>query len=199
MNALALSFHETQFDVIDRTGQPWLRGSQVATALGYARPDALNKIYERNRDEFTDAMVGNVKLTLSGNLETEVRIFSLRGCHLLAMFARTRIAKEFRKWVLDVLDRLAAEVKSTHTHPVQTEIAFLLPNTRLLVTVEGGRVVHVEVVGEGAVVVDTANEDEITRFLDKHVAPDLLPFAAIHCIARMGKMINRIEAGNQAC
>ncbi|BBL75394.1 phage antirepressor N-terminal domain-containing protein [Methylomagnum ishizawai] len=85
------------------------------------------------------------------------------------------------------------------THPEQVEIPFSLPNTRLLVTIESGRVVHVEVVGEGAVVVDTANEDEITRFLDKHVAPDLLPFAAIHCIARMGKMINRIEAGNQAC
>ncbi|MGC6299240.1 hypothetical protein ACMXZB_12110, partial [Pasteurella multocida] len=32
-------------------------------------------------------------------------IFSLRGCHLIAMFARTPIAKEFRKWVLDILDR----------------------------------------------------------------------------------------------
>lgn len=34
----------------------------------------------------------------------ETRIFSLRGCHLLAMFARTPVAKEFRRWVLDVLE-----------------------------------------------------------------------------------------------
>ncbi len=50
-----------------------------------------------------------VKLTTkgfgNGNSEKEVRIFSLRGCHLIAMFARTPIAKEFRKWVLDILDR----------------------------------------------------------------------------------------------
>lgn len=40
------------------------------------------------------------------------RIFSLRGCHLLAMFARTPVAKAFRRWVLDVLDRLAAEERA---------------------------------------------------------------------------------------
>ena len=40
-----------------------------------------------------------------GDGEKEVRIFSLRGAHLLAMFARTKVAKAFRKWVLDVLDR----------------------------------------------------------------------------------------------
>ena len=41
-----------------------------------------------------------------------VRIFSLRGCHLLAMFARTPIAKQFRRWVLDVLDKLAEEERA---------------------------------------------------------------------------------------
>ncbi|MDQ9668887.1 hypothetical protein RF033_15005, partial [Serratia marcescens] len=33
------------------------------------------------------------------------RIFSLRGAHLIGMFARTKLAKEFRKWVLDILDQ----------------------------------------------------------------------------------------------
>ena len=46
----------------------------------------------------------SVKLTEKGQTR-EVRIFSLRGAHLIAMFARTAIAKQFRKWVLDVLDR----------------------------------------------------------------------------------------------
>lgn len=109
MTALALSFQETQFDVVNHNNQPWLKGSEVATALGYSRPDALNKIYERNKDEFTDGMVRHVKLTLRNeNNELQhntVRVFSLRGCHLLAMFARTKVAKEFRKWVLDVLDK----------------------------------------------------------------------------------------------
>lgn len=38
------------------------------------------------------------------------RIFSLRGCHLLAMFARTPVAKAFRKWVLDVIERYGDRV-----------------------------------------------------------------------------------------
>lgn len=35
-----------------------------------------------------------------------MRIFSLRGAHLVAMFARTPKAKAFRRWVLDVLDAI---------------------------------------------------------------------------------------------
>lgn len=38
----------------------------------------------------------------------KVRVFSLRGAHLIAMFARTPVAKEFRRWVLDILDREVA-------------------------------------------------------------------------------------------
>ena len=34
MNTLA--FHNTQFDIVDRDGQPWLQAVQIAKALGYA-------------------------------------------------------------------------------------------------------------------------------------------------------------------
>lgn len=103
----ALTFRDTQFDITDRKGQPWLQSTQIASALGYASEDAVSRIYRRNSDEFTPCMTETVKLTVSGNLQKEVRIFSLRGAHLLAMFARTEVAKEFRRWVLDVLDGLA--------------------------------------------------------------------------------------------
>lgn len=100
----ALTFNSTQFDIVDCNGQPWLQARQIGSALGYAREDSINKIYERNADEFTNKMTSTVKLTLQGQ-QREVRIFSLRGAHLLAMFARTEVAKEFRRWVLDVLER----------------------------------------------------------------------------------------------
>ncbi|WP_313105088.1 BRO-N domain-containing protein [Stutzerimonas nitrititolerans] len=101
MNTLA--FHNTQFDIVDRSGQPWLRANQIGLALDYSDGKAIQRIYARHKDEFTDAMTGVVKLTTpSGDQET--RIFSLRGAHLLAMFARTAVAKEFRHWVLDVLE-----------------------------------------------------------------------------------------------
>lgn len=50
-----------------------------------------------------------LNLTTSGNYQKEVRIFSLRGAHLIAMFARTPVAKAFRKWVLDILDNEVKE------------------------------------------------------------------------------------------
>ena len=42
--------------------------------------------------------------------EGRARIFSLRGCHLLAMFARTPVAKAFRRWVLDVIEQYGDRV-----------------------------------------------------------------------------------------
>jgi prophage antirepressor-like protein len=76
--------------------------------LGYNRADRVNELYARNADEFTDAMTALVELDTNGGKQ-QIRIFSLRGCHLLAMFARTKAAKEFRKWVLDVLDWIGQE------------------------------------------------------------------------------------------
>lgn len=110
MNAIALTFQNTQFDVIDRTGQPWLRLPQIGAALEYANPYKVQQLYDRNSDEFTEAMTAVVELDTNGGKQ-QVRIFSLRGCHLLGMLARTKVAKEFRKWVLDVLDRIAQEPK----------------------------------------------------------------------------------------
>ncbi|MGT0150090.1 BRO-N domain-containing protein [Vibrio metschnikovii] len=83
--------------------------TQIGTALGYAREDSVSRIYDRNRDEFSSGMSMTVNLTVNGInnslRQKSVRIFSLRGAHLIAMFARTAIAKQFRRWVLDILDR----------------------------------------------------------------------------------------------
>lgn len=105
----ALTFQSTTFDVIDRDGQPWLKASDIARALGYSRADKIARLHDRNSAEFTDNMTAIVDTPtsgVSGNLVTQTRIFSLRGAHLLGMFARTKIAAAFRKWVLDILDRL---------------------------------------------------------------------------------------------
>ena len=103
MTALALTFQDINFDIIDRNNQPWLRMGQIAPALGYKDQRDCNKVYARNSDEFTETMTSLVELETEGGKQ-QVRIFSLRGCHLLAMLSRTKIAKEFRKWILDILD-----------------------------------------------------------------------------------------------
>lgn len=112
-----LTFQNTNLSIINQNNQTFLTANDLGLALEYASPlQAVLKIYDRNADEFTAEMTALVEMKTAGGIQ-KVRIFSLRGAHLIAMFARTKIAKEFRKWVLDVLDK---EVRKTTA---------LLPNT----------------------------------------------------------------------
>ena len=105
MTSLALSFNEVNFEATTYQNEVWLGSAQIGLALKYANPEtAITKLYNRNADEFTNSMTRLIETKTKGGVQ-KVRVFSLRGCHLLAMFARTAIAKQFRKWVLDVLDR----------------------------------------------------------------------------------------------
>ena len=124
--ASALSFRSTTFEIVDQHGQPWLKASDIARALGYAEEDAISRIYRPRADEFTSAMTQTVNLTVSqnnGQLQRETRIFSLRGAHLLAMFARTSVAKEFRTWVLDVLEQQTSPYGQPAQDPKRIEHA----------------------------------------------------------------------------
>ena len=103
MTSLALSFNEVNFSPVEQNGQIWLTAPELASALGYSKSDAVGQVYERNKDEFNQSMTQVIDNPQSLNLR--LRIFSLRGAHLIAMFSKTAIAKHFRKWVLDVLDR----------------------------------------------------------------------------------------------
>lgn len=107
----SLCFNDVQFDVIPQNSQPWVRGYQIGTALGYGENAdvSIRKLYTRHADEFTPAMTAVVTLPTEGGPQ-ETRIFSLRGCHLLAMFARTPVAKAFRRWVLDVIEQYGDRV-----------------------------------------------------------------------------------------
>ena len=100
----SLTFKDISFHPVNQNDdQIWITSSELARALGYAREDSVSRIYDRNSDEFTSDMTKIIDNPQTVNLT--VRIFSLRGCHLITFFARTPVAKEFRKWVLDVLDK----------------------------------------------------------------------------------------------
>ncbi|HBW3349297.1 TPA: hypothetical protein MEY75_003878 [Klebsiella pneumoniae] len=104
-----LSFHNVTLVPAPVADGIWLTSADIAKALGYASSKSVSTIYSRNSDEFTSSMSMVIKMMTNGinnNLrEKSVRVFSLRGCHLIAMFATTDKAKEFRRWVLDILDR----------------------------------------------------------------------------------------------
>lgn len=106
----SLCFNEFIFSPVTRDNQPWFKSSELARALGYKDENSVRRIYERNADEFTENMTQVVENFDTVNLTVRARIFSLRGCHLLAMFARTPVAKAFRRWVLDVIEQYGDRV-----------------------------------------------------------------------------------------
>ncbi|WP_299316260.1 hypothetical protein [uncultured Halomonas sp.] len=46
-------FHGHAIEIIDRQGQSWIRGSQIATPLGYTQTSRVTELYKRHADEFT--------------------------------------------------------------------------------------------------------------------------------------------------
>jgi prophage antirepressor-like protein len=109
MSSIALSFNNVDLTPIDNgDNQLWFTSNQLAQALGYKNIRSLNKTYNSNSDEFTSKMTVTTLAVVDdingSKRKVKVRLFSLRGCHLMGMLARTEIAKDFRKWVLNVLD-----------------------------------------------------------------------------------------------
>lgn len=99
-----LTFHNTNFNAVQDKGQIWLTSSELAKALEYSSSKSISTLFSRNADEFSPAMTQVIEMMTSGNYRKKVRLFSIRGAHLIAMFSNTPVAKEFRKWALDVLD-----------------------------------------------------------------------------------------------
>lgn len=121
-----LTFQNTTLTPVSyNDAQIWLSSSDLAKALGYADVRSIANIYNRNKEEFTSGMTTVIKLITNGingsERELETRIFNLRGCHLIAMFARTAIAKEFRKWVLDILDKEVGAPVQHHTISIEQQ------------------------------------------------------------------------------
>lgn len=130
----ALVFRDITFDVVDRFGQPWLRYPQIAEALGYAQSRRIIDLYNRNAAEFGDSMTALVDVETPGGRQ-QVRIFSLRGAHLLGMFARTPRAAEFRHWVLNVLEGIAGP--ASDSAPAAAPVVLSLPGPgRYLVAID---------------------------------------------------------------
>ncbi|MCE9797792.1 hypothetical protein LZ663_20310 [Citrobacter portucalensis] len=108
MNIVAKSdynFHGVDLVPVENKQGVWFTSSDLASALEYSNSRAVTMIYNKYADEFSEGMTQVLEVSTSGNYRKKVRVFSLRGAHLIAMFARTDVAKEFRRWVLDILDR----------------------------------------------------------------------------------------------
>lgn len=112
MNIVAksdLNFHGMNLVPVQNVNGIWLTSADVAKALGYKSTKSISNLFAQYEDEFSQGMTMVIESVTNGingsSRRMKVRVFSLRGAHLIAMFARTPVAKEFRRWVLDILDR----------------------------------------------------------------------------------------------
>ncbi|WP_017806435.1 P22AR C-terminal domain-containing protein [Avibacterium paragallinarum] len=100
-----LTFQNKNLSVINQNNQLWMTVTEIGNALGYSDPfKSVKNIYDRHADEFTPNMTALIEMQTNGGMQ-KVRIFSLRGAHLIGMLSHTKVAKDFRKWVLDILDK----------------------------------------------------------------------------------------------
>lgn len=138
-----LTFNEVNFSPVELNGQIWLTSADLAEGLGYQNTKSVSNLYNNNSDEFSERMTTVIDLMTvrkTGNIKMKTRIFSLRGCHLIAMFARTKVAKEFRKWVLDILDKEVGqpvvvgngELTAEQTLPLRNAVSKLATKSGLL-------------------------------------------------------------------
>lgn len=116
MNIVAKSefnFHGVNLTPVEQAPGIWLTSADVAKALGYKSTKSISNLFAQYEDEFSQGMTMVIESVTNGingsSRKMKVRVFSLRGAHLIAMFARTPVAKEFRRWVLDILDREVAQ------------------------------------------------------------------------------------------
>ncbi|EGZ6467889.1 hypothetical protein JJF50_001512 [Salmonella enterica] len=112
MNIVAKSvynFHGVNLIPVKDVAGIWLTSADIARALGYKSTKSISNLFTQYEDEFSQGMTMVIESVTNGingsTRRMKVRVFSLRGAHLIAMFARTPVAKEFRRWVLDILDR----------------------------------------------------------------------------------------------
>lgn len=115
-NMKELMFQDKSIRLIEKDGKQWASAADIARALGYARSDHVTRLYDKHKAEFSQSMT---MLTIIETADprndgvllnkTTARMFSLRGAHLIAMFARTNKAQEFRRWVLDIIDQHQAK------------------------------------------------------------------------------------------
>jgi prophage antirepressor-like protein len=140
MAAQSLVFQETTLHPVCHQNTFWLTINDLASCL-YKRVhqndaplpkqiSVVNTLYQRHAAEFTPSMTRLLPIQTKGGTQ-EVRVFSLRGAHLLAMFARTPVAAEFRRWALDILDREASSPALPDTERMKTAVAFALEASKL--------------------------------------------------------------------
>jgi len=105
---MRFQFNGRPFEFTKLDGEWWGNAAEAAEALNLSDRRKLLNLFKRHEDEFTDAETCVLDLRTQVGQARRTRLFSVDGLRLLAMFARTPKAKEFRRWLLGIARQLHA-------------------------------------------------------------------------------------------
>ncbi len=105
---MALQTFHTEFDGVEASlaarlvdDEPWFRGAEAATALGYKNPQLAIRTHVDDEDKTTLHNLGGCEnLTLTNPNEGAAVYISESGLYALIMRSKLPAAKLFKRWVL---------------------------------------------------------------------------------------------------
>lgn len=114
-------FHEVAVTVLEIDGKDFITAEDLGRCLGLADPRrSVHKIFRKNQNELEDH-VGVAELATPLGGVQSVRLFTETGCNLIAMFARTPRAKEFRRWLAQLPRRVRELAGTTREQLMRAE------------------------------------------------------------------------------
>lgn len=78
---------------VEVNGEPWLVGKDVATALGYAKPENAIATHVDDEDKTTTLIQGT-----GSNYKSKTVIINESGLYSLVLSSKLPGAKKFRRW-----------------------------------------------------------------------------------------------------
>lgn len=119
-------FVNTEFGeirAIDRDGEPWLVGKDVAQALGYAKPENALAAHVDDDDKTTTLIQGD-----GSNYKSKTTIINESGLYSLVLCSKLPTTKKFKRWVTsEVLPSIRKH--GAYMTPQKIEEALLNPDT----------------------------------------------------------------------
>lgn len=104
MNGLQLfNFENQNVRVLEKDGEPWFVGKDVATVLGYANPSKAVS----NHVDSEDKRMEMIAHSQNGNVVTQTALINESGLYSLVLSSKLESAKRFKRWVTsEVLPQL---------------------------------------------------------------------------------------------
>lgn len=95
-NLQTWSYENSEIRTVEKDGEPWFVGKDVATVLGYAKPENAIARHVDDEDKSTTPFQGTA-------YETRATIINESGLYSLILSSKLPNAKKFKRWVTSVV------------------------------------------------------------------------------------------------